>query len=323
MFKQLSKFRHLCLVPVMFSKYVRESGYRQATLLATRSLSSLPPNDNQQSCCSFADVLALIEKERARMSETNPLFPLLRDESIPPKQRLAFAPYMLYFSIGCPDILTYWMRIDKPEHELSDIEKRVNTFVNEDNFHYNFYLRDLETLGWSLDKFGSTGGLLRHVWASESSSVRLLMYEVVSSLRRSKDPLVALTVVELLEAGLYDLFTIIYKHIAKAPNGIPELQYFGDAHVNLEQHHTVTSWFSGDDAPSLSISDNSLSPKTAQILPDVVKDVMNRFDAMYWTFYEIVKKGPNIYPGKYNVKGTPPIDKITKDYEEIRVLDTK
>lgn len=219
LFQKLFKFRPLSLVPAVCSKSVLGCEYRQTTLLATRCLSSVPPNDKQQSCRSFADVLALIEKERARMSETNPLYPLLRDESIPPKQRLAFAPYMLYFSIGCPDILTYWMRIDKPESELSDVEKRVNTFVNEDNFHYNFYLRDLETLGWSLDKFGSTAGLLRHVWASESSSVRLLMYEVVSSLRRSKDPLVALTVVELLEAGLYDLFTIIYKHIAKASNG--------------------------------------------------------------------------------------------------------
>ena len=43
---------------------------------------------------------------------------------------------------------------------------------------------------------------------------------------------------------------------------------------------------------------------------------------MYWSFYEIVKKGPNIHPGKYDVKGTPPIDKITTDHEEIRALDT-
>ena len=182
-----------------------------------------PPSESKITkrapCKTFTDVLALIESERARMNATNPLFPVLRDESIPAEERMAFAPYILYFSLSCPDVLTNWMKIDKPEAELNEVERRINTFVHEDNFHYNFMLRDLETLGWNMEKFGSTSGVLRHVWASESQAVRLLMYSVVSSLRRSSDPLIALTVVELLEAGLYDLFTIVYKHIAKAPEG--------------------------------------------------------------------------------------------------------
>ena len=176
-------------------------------------------NKTKFSCSTFANVLAFVENERAKMSNANPLFPVLRDASIPVQQRMSFAPYMLYFSLSCPDVLTNWMKIDKPENELNEVEKRINIFVNEDNFHYNFYLRDLETLGWSLDKFGSCGGVLRHVWASESIAVRKLMYTVVSSLRRSADTLVSLTVVELLEAGLYDLFTTVYTHIAKASPG--------------------------------------------------------------------------------------------------------
>ena len=202
-----------------FSSTVDKLLQRNDTSFLPRLYSQQQENETNFSCHTFSDVLALIENERAKMCKTNPLFPLLRDESIPVKQRMAFAPYMLYFSLGCPDVLTYWMKIDKPEHELNEVEKRINTFVNEDNFHYNFYLRDLETLGWSPGKFGSTSGILRHVWATESSAVRILMYTVVSSLRRSSDPLVGLTVVELLEAGLYDLFTIVYKHIAKAPKG--------------------------------------------------------------------------------------------------------
>jgi hypothetical protein len=47
---------------------------------------------------------------------------------------------------------------------------------------------------------------------------------------------------------------------------MPELEYFiGDNHVYLEQHHTVTSWFS-----------DKQSPSHASSLSRVVPDVMNR-----------------------------------------------
>ena len=47
---------------------------------------------------------------------------------------------------------------------------------------------------------------------------------------------------------------------------------------------------------------------------------MNRFDAMFYAFYEIVKRGTaNINPENYKIKGTPPIDRITEDWKEISV----
>ena len=47
--------------------------------------------------------------------------------------------------------------------------------------------------------------------------------------------------------------------------------------MNLEQHHSVTSWFSDKEAPSLSLPSASLSPVTSEIAEDVVRDVMSRF----------------------------------------------
>ena len=56
-----------------------------------------------------------------------------------------------------------------------------------------------------------------------------------------------------------------------------ELQYFGDNHVLLEKQHSVTSWFSDEDAPSLSIPNSKLSRDTAAIVKDVVSDLMSRW----------------------------------------------
>ena len=167
---------------------------------------------------SMSDVLALIEQERRKMASANPFFPALKDTSIPAHIRMSFAPYMLYFSMNAPDILNY-IKFDKPEKELNELERRVNTFINEDNFHYNFYLRDLQLLGYTFEKFGSVAGVLRHVWATEGLTTRKLIYSCLRAISRDQSPFMAMTICEILEAGLLDLFTIVYKHIYKAKNG--------------------------------------------------------------------------------------------------------
>ena len=39
---------------------------------------------------------------------------------------------------------------------------------------------------------------------------------------------------------------------------------------------------------------------------------------MYLAFHKVVKRGVDINPQKYHVVGTPPIDKITQNWREIR-----
>ena len=167
---------------------------------------------------SMKDVLALIERERQKMVSTNPLFPTLKDASIPAHIRMSFAPYVLYFAMNGMDILNH-MKVDKPETELSKLEKRLNTFIDEDNFHYNFYLRDLEHLGYTIEKFGSVAGILRLVWAPEGLTTRKLIYSCLKAYSRCESPLMAMTICETGEGGLTDFFTLVHEHISKAKDG--------------------------------------------------------------------------------------------------------
>ncbi len=259
----------------------------------------------------FSDVINLIEQQRKAMLETNPFFKTITDETFSVEQRMLFVPYMLFFSCGGPDVITLLMKSDKNPNDLNFIEKKVNAFINEDNFHYNFYLKDLETLGFTIEKFGSVNAVIRHVFSEESIPVRKLVYSLSHYSRQHLDPLIRLTLCELIEAGLFDLFVTIYKKIIKIENSpFAHLHYFGDTHVNLEMNHTVTSWFSGNESDLAKIEIPSYS---GHFLAQAVEEIMHNFNEMYLAFHTIILNGESIFPEKYNITNLPPIHQITNN----------
>lgn len=268
----------------------------------------------------FSDVTNLIEKQRQLMFETNPFFKTLADESLGIKQRMLFMPYMLFFSCGGPDVITLLMQQDKPVNHMNFIEKKINAFINEDNFHYNFYLQDLETMGYTMEKFGSVNAVVRHIYAQEAIPVRKLVYSLGHYSHQNQDPLLRLTLCELIEAGLFDLFVTIYKRLVKKENSpIANLHYFGDTHVNLEMNHTVTTWFSGNESD---VADLDIPAYIAPLLVQAVTEIMDNFNEMYLAFHEIIIKGDTIFPKKYDISNQPPIHQITNK-QASPVIDNK
>lgn len=257
----------------------------------------------------FSRILNLIETRREKMFDKNPFFRTIVNDELSVEQRMLFVPYMLFFSCGGPDVITLLMKSEKEAHQLSFIEKKINAFINEDNFHYNFYLKDLETLGYTIEKFGSIDGIIRHVFAEESIPVRKLVYSLSHYSRQHLDPLVRLTLCELIEAGLYDLFVSIYKKIVKKENSpFAHLHYFGDTHVKLEMNHTVTSWFSGNESD---ISQIQIPDHLFPVLTQTVDEIMENFNEMYLAFNAIILKGDTIFSDKYKITSIPPIHQIT------------
>ena len=261
----------------------------------------------------FSDVVEYIDLSRRNMYESTPFFETLKNESLTKRQRMLFFPYMLFFSLGSPDVKTLMMKYRKPEEQLTTVERKVNNFINEDNFHYNFYLNDLEELGYGLDRFGSTSGVIRHVFSEEAIPTRRVVYAIGSYIDPEGDPLMALAIPEIIEAGLFDLFTTVYKHIVKAgeDEDYAALEYFGDTHVKLEQNHTVTRWFApghpeDNDVANVEVPDDSWESITL-----MVDDLMNRFGEMYSGFDRVIKRNIDVHPQRFDVIGWPHIDEIT------------
>jgi len=261
----------------------------------------------------FSDVVKYIDEKRMQMCQSVQLFETLRDSSLSKRQRLMFVPYMLFFTLGSPDLKTLMMRIDRPESELDLLQRKINTFIQEDNFHYNYYLRDLERLGFDIACFGSADGVIRHMFAEEGIPTRRVVYAMASYIHPDMDPLIGLAIPEIIEAALFDLFTTVYTHIVKVEEdeSLEHLEYFGDAHVGLEQKHTVTSWFVPGHPRDDHVADIVVPPATFETIMRIVDDMMSRFGAMYVNFDEIIHRNQEIVPDKFAVAGSPHIDEIT------------
>jgi AraC-like DNA-binding protein len=172
----------------------------------------------------FQEVIDVIEEKRLELSN-HELFKFIADESIPASKRIQFAPYWTYFALAAADVTDNWIHIPNPQSEL---EYRVNVCIDEDNFHYNLFLHDIESvLGCSPSHFGSYGAILRHLWGDDSKAVRMLIYAWGSGV---KHPMVALASFEAAEAGLKVFFQVTYDKIFNGKDGYPDLKYFGQAH---------------------------------------------------------------------------------------------
>lgn len=185
---------------------------------------------------NFQQIMDFIEEKSETLAQHH-FFKYLANTSIPASKRLQFMPYWTFFSMGASDILDNWIRVRNPQTEL---EHRINAFIAEDNWHYNFFIHDMDKiLKYTIDDFGSYGAILRHIWGDESKAVRMLVY-TTAEVTRSKDPLVTLASFEAMESGLNFLFDSVYDNIFKKEEGFEDMQYFGAMHIDLERSHTIT-----------------------------------------------------------------------------------
>ena len=223
---------------------------------------------------NFQEVMDVIEKRGEDLSH-HELFKFLANDSIPARKRMQFMPYWTYFSMAGSDLLDSWFRIPHPKTEL---EHRVNTFIDEDNFHYNLFLYDVENvLGYTISDFGTYAAVLRHIWGDDSKAVRMLVLTWGDGAKKSDDPLLTLASFEAVEAGLKYLFEAVYENIFKRQDGFPDLKYFGQTHIDFEMSHTVTGWFKDDDSMEFRpLGSYEATEETKQLSLQLVEDLF------YW-----------------------------------------
>ncbi len=232
----------------------------------------------------FEEVIRVLEQKRLELS-THKFFSFLKDESIPVSRRMTFVPYWTFYAMSFADILDNWLRIPNPKNEM---EQLVNTYVEEDNFHYNFFLHDVESvLGYTLERYGSYEAVVRHIWGDDSKTVRQFVYTWASLAKRYDDPIVVLASFEAAEAGLKDIFEVAYEHVYMQgrEGGLKDLQYFGKTHVELEMNHTMTSWFAEGEQPHRPLAEYDISQETKEQSVAVVEEMMERYAALVFSAY--------------------------------------
>ncbi|HEX7956164.1 MAG TPA: hypothetical protein VF508_04425, partial [Pyrinomonadaceae bacterium] len=191
-----------------------------------------------------------------------------------------------YFSMSFGDLMTTVMRRPEAQNELEEL---VNAHCSEDDFHWKWYLQDLDALGYDNERMSDACKLL---WSVESAPVRHLIYSVVAYAGKSDDPLFHLILIEILEAGLSGFFEYCYK--GAALSGLEFLNYFGKTHYMAEYAHSVTSWFQVDSVTG-SDSEHGLAKFTAsdevrRLSQEAIETIFARFDDMYNFWYSVAAR---------------------------------
>ncbi|WP_019505652.1 hypothetical protein [Pleurocapsa sp. PCC 7319] len=212
------------------------------------------------------DILALIEEKQQIYSQL-PLFEFLQDKSIHPAKRLAFAPYAAPFIMSFSDLCKYVLRQEPTNDKIQTI---LNQHTYEDDFHWQWFLEDLEKLGFNYSL--QLNDSLRFLWSEETKASRFLTHELYKYIVQS-EAIEKLIIMEAMEAAA-DTFLSFTEQITDELQLITnqEYQYFGSDHHDSEKNHNTRS-----DEVRTFIENIHLSAETRQKSIDLVEKVFELF----------------------------------------------
>lgn len=223
----------------------------------------------------------ILEHLNRRASEFGrvPLFAFLRDRSVSPRDRLAFAPYAAHFVMSFADLCALIIRKEPTDDKYQDL---INRHTREDDYHWRWFLADLETLDCNPDLAFTSA--VTSVWSPSTVRTRMLSYRICS-LAADPDPIRRLVLVHCIEA----IFKPTIEHIGlvaaefKAETG-RRLNYLGNEHSEAESGHTIES-----PAVRNTVEEIVLSPAVASDLSSMVDDLFEHFVAFTNEMLEIAK----------------------------------
>lgn len=178
-------------------------------------------------------VLALIEKKKQEFAKSG-LFEFMRDQSIDPRQRLAFAPCIATFAMSFGEFNKYVFREEPTNDPLQVI---VNNHTYEDDHHWLWFLEDLDRL--SIDRSLKFSESLKFLWSEETKASRWVMHQIFRY-AFGASPITKLVIVEVIEAT-GDVFLSRSAQITEELRTITkkDLVYFGCSHLVVETGHTT------------------------------------------------------------------------------------
>ncbi|MGL5832496.1 MAG: hypothetical protein ACRC1Z_04590 [Waterburya sp.] len=181
------------------------------------------------------DILALIE-EKQKTYACSPLFSFMHDQTIHPLKRLAFVPCSAPFIMGFSDLCKYSLR-QEPTNER--IQMILNQHTYEDDFHWQWFIKDLETLGFNCSL--AFNDAIQFLWSDQTKVSRLVTYELYSLIvnARAVDKFIIMEAIE----SVANIFLSATKYITEELKLIThqKYEYFGHSHCEAEHDHNTNS----------------------------------------------------------------------------------
>jgi hypothetical protein len=176
--------------------------------------------------------------ERIREQQTHylkaPFFTFLRDPSVEPEKKLAFAPQVAHFVLTFADLCTLLL----PQEPAPDrYQELVNANCREDQGHWRWFLTDLAQL--ERDPQLPFSRAIQAIWDDSTVRTRRLSYHL-AHWSLACDSLGKLVLVHCIEgafkATVKDLEPVALQFIQKTGK---QLHYLGVRHAEAEESHTI------------------------------------------------------------------------------------
>lgn len=216
---------------------------------------------------TMKDILSFIEQKKHEFSRL-PLFEFMQDTKICPRQRLCFAPCLAPFVMDFGELNKTVFREEPTSDQL---QKIVNQQTYEDDYHWIWFLEDLERL--DLNCSMTLTEALEFLWGKVSQAAHRITHEIYRSTYQAS-PIQKLVVIEAVEATANVFFSFSSKVIQELdPIHAKKYRYFGGHHLAVDAAHTFH-----ESAIKQKIFDQiEISGQEYQRLCEVVQSVFDAF----------------------------------------------
>ncbi|MGB3758429.1 MAG: hypothetical protein WBA07_18960 [Rivularia sp. (in: cyanobacteria)] len=185
------------------------------------------------------EVLELIEQKKQEFAKL-PFFQYLADESIDPRERLVWAPYIAPFVMIFGELNQSFLRDEKfisDNIQNKQVQELLDKHSYEDQYHWIWFLEDLEKMG--LNPLVNYTDALRFIWSKETQAARNIAYELIVSVV-NQDPIIKAIVLESVEATGNVAFSVF----GKLGQELEEIthqnyRYFSYSHLTVETGHLI------------------------------------------------------------------------------------
>lgn len=179
-------------------------------------------------------ILALIEQKKQEFAQV-PLFKFMQDQSINPRQRLAWAPCAAHFIMNFGELNKYFLRVEPTNDPIQTL---INKHTYEDDHHWLWFLEDLKNL--EFDKSVNFSEALKFLWSEETKNARCLNYQLYRYTSQAT-PIQKIIVIEVTESTGNIMFSTA-SEIGKEIKVITQnpCRYFADFHLNVETGHMTS-----------------------------------------------------------------------------------
>lgn len=183
----------------------------------------------------FKQILEIINQKQEFHSES-PFYQFLRNTSVSPQERLAFAPCFAFFVMNFSELNRHVLR---EEPTTNPIQLIINDHTYEDEDHWIWFLEDIHKLGYDINtSFTET---MRFLWSDETMVQRKVVQWMLQTAAMAK-PIHRLVLVESIEA-IADVFLSTTRSVSEELQALNQIncRYFGELHFGSDTGHTMHS----------------------------------------------------------------------------------